>query len=388
MKRIVLLWGIFLLGISFLACAIKSTPTERPISAISPVQEPQAAQKEPWEVEWERLLSDARKEARLTIYTILLPDSRTQLHKVFKEKFGIEIEMLAGRAPEVVAKIVAERRAGIFIPDLYISGPTTALALLKPIGALESMEKSLILPAVLDKKSWWGGKGILWIDKNHTFIQFFASPSGSVLINTDLVKPGEITSYKDFLNPKWKGKIVLNDPSLGHSGAQQLSILARIPTVGWDYVEALAKQEPVLMADERLIVEWVARGRYPVAIGGGARAIMEEFRKAGMPIDDIYMKEGGHLSQSRGAIALLNQSPHPKAAQLFLNWILTREGQTLISRTELTQSAREDVPTDHLDSKQIRQSGVDYFNTAFEEWRLIMYEDRETFKRIFAPRSR
>lgn len=375
---------MFLIGAILFACAPKPVePKVKPSVPEAPVKILEA--KEPWQWEWEKIQSFARKEGILTIYTLIKPETRVALSKVFKDKFGINLEIIVGSPPEMVERILAQRRAGLFAADVYVTGPDTAWAHLKPIGALESPEKYLLLPEVMDPQVWWGGK-ILWMDKDRTFLQFFAYPSVNRYINTDMVRPGEITSYNDLLHTKWKSKkIVLGDPLLGRSFGLTLFHIVEY-AMGWDYMRALTKQEPVISRDERQMVEWVARGKYPIAIGAAQMPFFLELKNVGLPIEVLSLKEGAPLTQGTGAITVLEKAPHPNAIKVFLNWILTREGQTLLSRYDLAQSARLDVPIDHLPEYYKRQPEVNYVNLAQEEIIKKQYESRIPLAEILGIR--
>lgn len=305
-------------------------------------------------------------------------DARIAIADAFKKKTGINLEFTAGRAAELVQKVMTERRAGLFLVDVWMSGPTTVWQYLKPIGALESPEKYLFLPEVLDPKVWWGGQ-LIWMDKERTFIQFILSVTQSSYKNTQLVRPEEMNSLKDLLNPKWKGKIVLKDPMPGGTSS---ALMLMLEVLGWDYIRALAEQTPVILRDERLMIEWVARGKYPISIGSGMTALARELKEEGIPIDIIFFKEGDTLSQARGAFTILDKAPHPNATKVFATWVLTREGGTVFSIAEGHQSARLDVPTDHLEAWQIRQPGKKYINMSTEEMHSKKFEMREPVAEI------
>ncbi len=374
MKLVVLLSVISFTGFIFLACGNQSTFSGNPSLQETTNQVTQTSKKEVWEIEWQKTLESAKKEKKLVIYTTWGPESRVAIQKHFLEKMGINPEFVAGRPAEIVEKIVAERRSGLFITDVLLSGTASPLQGLKPKGALESPEKYLILPEVLDNKAWWGGE-LLSPDKERTFVQFFAYPDYSNIFNKEQVQPGEIVSYKDLLNPKWKGKIIIGDPVGGGSAMSILFFIGQF-SMGWDYLRALAKQEPVILRDERQMIEWVARGKNPIAVGTSQVAIIAEFQKLGLPIDVLSWKEGGPLTGGAGNVTVLEKAPHPNAARIFLNWLLTREGQTLVSRSEVKQRAREDVPVDHLSTWLIRQQGATYINFATEEMKKAMYDSK------------
>ncbi len=232
-------------------------------------------------------------------------------------------------------------------------GPPDSLG---PEGAADPLDSVLTLPEVLDKKAWWGGDYI-WVDPSHFHMMFLALPRAPLTINTDYVKSDDIKSYRDLLVPKWKGKITCFDPTISGAGREIFALLGDV--MGKDYLKQLGDQQPVITRDRRLPMEWVARGKYPIGIGIGPD-VQLEFKNLGAPTRTVTPAEGTFISGSGGGVLLMNKAPNHNAAQVFVNWLLSREGQTAASKAYGGQSAREDVPTDFLDPEVIRQPGVKY----------------------------
>lgn len=281
---------------------------------------------------------------------------RTAIAKGIKEAYGLEVESLTGRAAEVEAKVAAERRAGLHLEDVFLGSTATTGNSLKPAGMLEPLDDALILPEVNDPKVWYKGE-FPWFDKDHVGFAFSIYPGRAIAINTNLVKPAEVKSWRDLLDPKWKGKLVLNDPTTG--GAGQLSMVAMDLIMGWDYVKELAKAEPMIMSDQRQQLDWLAHGKISILIAPKPDTFAE-FLKLGAPVAIVEPAEGTWLSCGVGAIALFNNAPHPNAARVFLNWLLTKEAQTLFANAVLQQSARLDVSTEGLPPDLVRQPGKKY----------------------------
>lgn len=346
------------------ACTPGVAPTT-PVSSPSPsTPSVSTAGKETWEKEWERVKQEARKEGYLSIYSAMGANVRTALITVFKEQFGVNLDILVSREAERLAKLLKERNAGIYSADLWVGGAGAPTVSLAPQGILEPLDKLLFLPEVLDKKAWYGSD-LLWADDGHYQLMFLLSPKVPIMINTELVKPGEITSYYDLLNPKWKGKIVMEDPSDIGSGNSWFTGATLL--VDLDYFHQLARQEPFIGRDSRLLAEWVARGKYPIGVSIKDTEV-KKFKEAGAPLDFVTPKEGTHASNAGAGLSLINKAPHPNAAKLFINWILTKEGQTMVAKEWEVQSAREDVPTHFLEPGSVRQPGMKYINLGKDEY--------------------
>ena len=351
----------------------------------------QGAQRAPnpdWEADWTKALDAAKKEKRLHIYGVASTSVRTALAKEVASQYGIEVDFVTARGSELVEKVSSERRAGMYLADVYLGGATTPIADFKPKGFLDPMKPLLILPEVTDPKLWYGGN-LYFSDKEKQYVAcpILTASNNYLSVNTDLVKPGEIRSYKDLLNPRWKGKIIINDPTIAGAGSRWFAVVAD-RFMGLDYMREMVKQEPVIIRDQRLQVEGLARGKYAIAIGVQPD-IQGEFIKAGAHIETIIPAEGAWLGGGPGLIAYFNRAPHPHASKIFVNWFLSKEGQTVYSKTARAESARLDVPTDHLDKGDLRTPGVKYFVSEDEDFLMKKREyEGKWAKEIFGPLAR
>lgn len=386
MKRVSILVLSLVLVLIVAGCAPKTAPAPQAAAPASPTVtgqavSPQTPAKEAWQVEWEKVVNAAKKEGTVVLYSTAGGIMRQAMSDAFRARYGLGVEMLSGKGAEVSAKLISERNAGLYLADVYIGGTTTPINQLKPIGVLDPLEPVLILPEVVDPKMWFGG-ALRWVDPAHTILVFLGYPNTNVAINTKLVKPEEIKSYRDLLNPRWKGKIVMNDPTVAGTGAKTFAV------VGWhimdlDFWREVAKQEPLVIRDQRLMVEWLAHGKYALLLFPDTPT-MTEFMNAGAPLAWITPVEGTYLSSGHGNVALVNRAAHPNAAKLFINWLLSKEGQTVFSKAYGSQSNRVDVPAEGLDPLKVRQTGVKYFLEADkEDFLLKQPEQMRIAKEIF-----
>ncbi len=377
------------------APTVPPKPTEKvatPIGTQAPTVAPKATEKvatptgkPAWQADWEATLAGAKKEGKVVIYATVGQVVREAIAEAFKKQYGIEIEFLAGRGADIVTKLLRERSAGLYLADVFLGGSTTIITSLKPEGALEPLRPLLVLPEVTDEKAYFRNK-LPFIDKEGLVSGLMASvvPNTS-LINTDLVKEGELNSYFDLLQPKWKGKLVMNDPTITGRGESFFSRIAYAKTLDAKFWADLLKQEPVITRDERAQVESVAKGKYPVGWATDDNNILV-FKKAGAPIKEIRFKEDPLCISSPENTGLLTNAPNKNAQKVFLNWLLSKEGQAIHSRAAERQGIRLDAPTDHLTADSIRLPGVEYFVGDSEEfilWRGT--EGNKLAKQIFGP---
>jgi ABC-type Fe3+ transport system substrate-binding protein len=107
----------------------------------------------------------------------------------------------------------------------------------------------------------------------------------------------------------------------------------------------LTDQEPFIGSDARQMTEMMARGRYSIGIGAVDEQIIVDFQNQGVGKELKAIDNNEEWSYVSGTnIWLVDKAPHPNAAKLFVNWLLTREGQTIWSREVQTNSRRLDVP--------------------------------------------
>ena len=326
-----------------------------------------------WQKKWDQVVAAAKNEGSLVIYGNMDPKTISEMQQGFANKYGIKLEIMAGKSAELIARLQREQAAGIKAADVFIMGGATAVLDMKPNGLIAPLEPYLILPEVKDPKAWPGGK-IRFLDKAKTIIPLNSGWTTYVAVNTNLIKEGDIKSYKDLLLPKWKGKIALYDPWIAGAAAGWATLL--LTDVyglegGKDYLRQFAATNPMGIRDVRLQVEWVARGKYPIGVGV-QHAEVSQFKQSGAPININRFVEGGNLNPGSSCLEVSPNPSHPNAATLYINWLLTREGQMANSRGTGAPPVRIDVPIDGLgidDSKIARPNDKAFLTT--EEYFLM-----------------
>ncbi len=369
--------------------AAPAAPTAVPATARPLEPLPKMTAKQPWEERWGKTIEEAKREGQLLLAVSAGDLARRDLGIGFQNAFGIRSEVVNAPSPLLISKILAERKAGLYLWDAIIFGPTGTLNTLKPAGALDALDTLFILPDLtqqeLIKTIWYGGE-LPWADRDHTTLVPLKFPSNVIAINTNLVKPGEIKTYRDLLNTKWLGRVTMRDPTVGGVTLADFLPMFVIGGMagGTDFVRELAATKPLMMRDERLQMEWLAQGKVAILIGSSPRNVVA-FKQAGAPVDDIQIEEGIALGGSTSAVSAINRPSHFNAAKLFVNWYLSKEGQTVISKALEGQSARLDVPTDFIPPKSIRQPGGKTYNKDLEENLLRRPEVEKLAIELFGP---
>jgi iron(III) transport system substrate-binding protein len=320
-----------------------------------------------WKEEWARVVEAAKKEGQLSLYggqEITHPDIIAAFNKEFP---FIKVTSASGRAADMLSRIVAERRADKYLADLTASGPNGPRTLYLN-KMLDPISPAFILPEVTDTSKWYGGKH-WYADPENKYIFMFEGTivTTGLSINSKLVGPDEIKSYWDLLQPKWKGKLLGQDPR-GAALLTPVLILYHRPAVGADFLRRFYTETDItLFRDRRQGTNWLATGKFPVC--HLCREI-DKAAKQGLPVEDIApakLKEGGTIGGGGSSVlALINRAPHPNAAKLFINWYLSRAGQSVwqrvmnVKEVEASDSMRIDIPKDDVLPDGKRAAGRDY----------------------------
>jgi iron(III) transport system substrate-binding protein len=322
-----------------------------------------------WQAEWERTRAAAEKEGAITYYT--LGDDYAYI-KEFEKKFPkIRVKIEPGKGSELLSRILAEWRAGKYLTDVARIGNTSPYALYQA-KALQPMPSAFILPEVKDEAKWWQGRH-QYADPEgrYIFVSVGSVSNNMAAYNTDLVNPSELNSYWEVLD-KWKGKIVVMDPRAGGYGRSGARFAYYNPQLGPRYLQRLFGEIGVTLSrDYNQAIDWVATKKFAIFLFGNGDDILQA-RAQGLPINTIDTggwKEGTALEPAAFTFVLMDKAPHPNAAKIFINWLLSREGQSAIQKEGQTNdSLRIDIPKNEVRPYMRRRDGANYVVTWTPEW--------------------
>ena len=311
--------------------------------------------------EWEKVIAAAQQEGEVVVYGPPGSKYRMALVDAFERAFpGIKVTYTGLTGSDIGPRIIAERQAGRFIPDVHIGGPTTINALLKPAGAIDPIPPLLIRPDVVDTSKWFQNK--LWYaDNEGQFNLIFEGGAGlQIVVNKNVIDPNVFSSYWDILDVKYRGKIAANDVRKPGPGDGQIMFIWVTESLGSSFLEKLfGEMQIVLTDDRRQLIDWIAQGQYWIGLFPGDEA--EEAIKQGLPISYVdvrKMKEGFYLSSGYGTIAVMNNRPHPNAAIVYINWLLSPEGQLAYQKAGGWNSLRVDIPKNMVNPLRIPPSNA------------------------------
>lgn len=356
------------------------------VSAAAPAPSP-AQTKPDGKERWAKTVADAKKEKRVVVFAPPGEFIRGAFVDGFKKAYPeIEMEFSAARSGEQAVKLQSERDAGIYSVDVFVGGPTTANFQLKPMGALDPIRPLLMAPDVTDLKNWRDNR-FEFSDKEGMYdLVFGIELSPPVVYDPKQVKPEEIDQVHDLLHPKWKGKIVLNDPTVSGASVPLLRFIWTMlgPEKASDFYRKLRAQTGAVDRDLRRQIEWVAQGKYPILMGASPRTA-GQLQKRGLKFEFLpeFKDIGGLTGSSSATVMKINKSPHPNAAAVFINWLLGAEGQTLWSKATDQLSLRLDVPRDHVPPYLTPSPKGKYWKSYTEEAQTRSAEEEKILKELF-----
>ncbi len=322
-----------------------------------------------WQAEWDKTVQAAKKEGQVTVYV----SSRGVTHPsdAFQKKYP-EIKYLSVVSPTamIAQRTMSERRARKYIVDVILAGANPNYQVFYRNGVLDPIRPALILPENVDKSHWVRGKQF-YIDPEGKYVfVFFGNVARVGSYNTKLVDPAEFKSYRDFLKPKWKGKILARDIRRPGSGGDAMRFFYASAELGPDFIGQFFGETGItLTGNNRQGVDWLSRGRFPVGLFLGRVA---QAKAQGLPVDEFdphNFKEGAPLGISGGSVVLVKNAPHPNAAKVFINFLLSREGQKAMQKKMVrlgagADSMRLDISKDYVPRIVRRRKGAKYTFTA------------------------
>jgi iron(III) transport system substrate-binding protein len=336
--------GLGSLGVLLAACAAPpaAAPPAKPAQA--PAAGAAAPAKAAWEAEWERVLAQARQEGTVAVAGPPGTEYRTALAAFEQAHPDIKLEFNGASGRDFEPKLLAERQAGQYLLDVHVGGTSTALSM-KPHGVFAPIRPALLLPEVVDDAKWLWGFDWGFMDTDRQLMYGFeANLRPAIHVNRDFVPQSELSTVEQLLEPRWRGKISWNDPRVNGAGSGTAAHLVMVR--GEDFWTRLLQQEVVATRDLRQQAEWLVRGTYPIA-GGVDTTFLVPFVREGVGRNVTPLAQnteaGGRLEVGFGTVYLMDRAPHPNAARVYLNWLLSRDGQVAWSTATARNSRRLDV---------------------------------------------
>ncbi len=285
--------------------------------------------------EWDAVVEAARAEGSVTIYSSQFPDRLEAFAQDFEDEYGITVEVVRGIDGDNSAAIEVEHDAGR-TADMWVSASPT---LMEPKAAEGGWFAPALGPAFDDPA----------YDRTENYLDgdYFVVGAAAVTFgwNTDLYPDG-LDDYEDLLDPALAGGLIgVVEPT---APAIVDLYLWMDETFGDGFVEALAAQEPRIYPSAVPMGQALASGEIVASPGVLPQ---DDAKAAGAPVDSGLSESGVWGTRYYGA--LIEGSPHPNAAQLLANYMVTAEGQAAINRG--LPAVLPDVPGTLTDVSNVRK---------------------------------
>ena len=336
-----------------------------------------------FEAEWAALIEAAQEEGRLVMAGGGGSVPLRQFYAHFGDKFGIKTVVSGGSGTQQANRMLAEQAAGRYEVDLVQAGNTTIKERLGKDHLLV-MEPWLFHPEVIDESLWYLGEHKYGDAENRTSFVYSATVSSpdndsggmSLWYNTDRVSQEEVNALEtpwDLLQDKWIGQFVSFLPTGGAGGTGELINAWQDPGMGPEWLEAYwIGMEPFISNDIRIIETSLVNGRF----AWGYSTSVDEFDQLmalGAPISNQFPRPLSFISEMTGggtsrSFSVVKNNPHPAATKLYVNWFLSREGQTLMQASlpdafaecAYVSLREDDIPPGLTCPRQRRQPGATY----------------------------
>ena len=340
-----------------------------------------------WKKTWDRTVAAAKKEGKVVVWGPGGSLIRKAASREFQKDFpGINVEYSGGRGTSLATKLRAERDAELYLVDVFINGPTTANFRLKPYDALDPLAPALILPEVTNPKNWAGNR-LEYSDTKQTFnLVFFTQVSPQLIYDPKQVKPEEIDTLAKLLNPKWKKRITINDPRVSGAGVPWFRRVwvEMGPERATAYYKAIRAQSGALTRNTRRQVEWIAQGKYSILVAPSSSAF-RQLKKRGIKFGVLaqFKDIQSHTGSSTGTVSLINRAPHPNAAKVYINWLLSKRGQQVWQGVFGIPSRRVDISKAKVPDRAMPKPGVKYWPSYTERNQTRSAAETKIIKKLF-----
>lgn len=339
--------------------------------AASPVAKPAEKPAPKPSAEWEQTVAAAKGEGRVVVIGGPGDGVREGMTQGFQRKYPeIQVEFSGVVGSQIAPRVLAEVSSGQRVTDIVVTGTTTIIESLLGANALERIPPFLVGPETQDLTVWRGGKFSFADEAGQYNMVISAYAKGPFVYNTTVVNPSQFTSWKDLLQPNWKGKIAMVDPRLAGGGLATATFWYAAPALGKEFIQSFFANDVTIATDNRQLLDWVARGQYPIEIGAGDLETVEAIRRQ-LPIkylEPTALREGAYVTAGGGSMAILANPPHPNATKVYLDYLLSQQGQLEYSRGGGFPSMRRDVPTDHILDVLVPKDGVQYQDNHSERY--------------------
>jgi iron(III) transport system substrate-binding protein len=290
-------------------------------------------------------MAAAKKEGNVVWYCSVPIETAQKVSNMFEQKTGIKVELFRSGGSNILRRFQQEAEAGkVFVDVITHSEPSAARAMTKKglFVAFKATDFDKVPAEVKDPDGYHVAQRLNVM---------------AIYLRDDKIPAADRPkTWGDLMQPKYKGKMVMADPSFSSLLVTIVGMLAK--DHGWEFFEKMRANDIMLVPGNQQVADMVKRGERPIAVGADA-AYVGDSKKSGMAISTLYPQDGAFVIPSPSSIA--KGSPHPNAAKAFADFMLSRSVQELFPKEHL-YSARTDLagPEGNPPLGEIKMHPIDY----------------------------
>ena len=298
------------------------------------------------------LEAGAMKEGALQIYST--GTQNQPIVDAFAKKYPyVKVNFFRADGSSLARRWIEEYKAGRFLADVF-DGGSTSLPPMRDAGVLQAY-KSPEMAAMREEGIVGGPQGPLWANNYESYL--------SLGYNTKLISEAEVPkTYDDLLDPKWQGKMAI-------AGSNTLGnwIGAAVLDKGEDYVRKLGAQKvKIFNVSGRAVANLVVSGEVPLSPASFDSHIANSKSEGA----SVAWRALGGVYSTTGAVALALKAPHPSAAMLYIDFMLSKTGQEMFKQIGYA-SARNDIESKEKPSKVYYLAQRPNYPEESEKWSLL-----------------
>jgi iron(III) transport system substrate-binding protein len=287
----------------------------------------------------------AKKEGKVVWYTSTPIKTAQQIAELFEKETGVHVELFRSGGSAILRRFMQENQSGLHAADVMTTSDPAASAKLAKDGIFVDFK-----PENFDKVP------DVAKDANGAYVAQRLNMMVIYVRSDKVAKADYPKTWTDALDPKYKGKLVMTDPSFT---ALQLMVVSTLShKLGWSYYEKLKANDIMIVQGNQQVTDAIKRGERVIALGA-LDSYASDARKEGHPIETIYPADGTFIIPSPTAI--IKGGSHPNAAKLFAQFMISEPAQKLFPANG-GYAARTDIDPPKGDPRlgDVKPMPIDY----------------------------
>ena len=286
---------------------------------------------------------EPKETKTLTVYSAGPDGLAANIQQAFEEKTGMKVEMFQGTTGKILSRLEAEK-----------NNPVADVVVLASVASMDGMKKSDQLQSYKDAEN--AAKiNRDWSDAEGYYYGYSASALG-IAYNTKNTKvaPAE---WQDLSKSEWKGKINIPDPSLSGSAVDFIYGYTEAEKSAWDTIQSWKMNGLQVNGANKEALDSVITGDKDATISG-VDYMAYKAKADGEPVEIVYPKSGTVVSPR--AVGIMKDAKNVKGAQAYVDFLLSDEGQKLVTDAYLLPGNKEIPVKDRAALDEIPQLNVNW----------------------------